>query len=289
MTRTGYILAKTLATFGVAPLEKYRTNAATENHLLRDSELMVGELTWSYLENIEDVSSEYWKLRKLSKREGELDAEIEKLTNLLDSAQESRAQALEEVAQVTRDKVIERDKAAESVDRLHQERDDIQRDGRSIKRAHSGLKTKLEVLLEEDDSEKNPEVEATRRELREKRTQFEAIKTRRDEIDARISELQERLKELNSTIEKENDAIREKAEQQFSTIGKTNKDLTTLRNKVGQIETEKKDLCIQVGRFVIERSKDSTIQKAVHKYRGLLSLIEQVRGSSMRHRKILGI
>ena len=288
MTRTGYIFAKTCSIFGIAQLEKYRTSAAFEAHLLRDSETVIGELVWEELEKVEEISTEYWKLRKLSKNGSELDKEIERLTDLLETAQDSRARALEEVAVVTKGKVQEREKASESVDRLLQVREDIQKRGRSIKRSHSGLKTKLEVLLEEEDDEKNPIIIATRKELQLKRTQFEAIKERRDTIDARIAELQKKLSDLNKAIKIENDSIRNKAEQQFGTIGKTNKELTTLRSSLGQIQNSKSELHVEIGRFVLQNTDKTEIQHAARKYRGLLSLIDEVRASSNRHRKLIG-
>ena len=288
MTRTGYILAKTLATFGIAPLEKYRAASAFEAHLLRDSETIIGELAWSELEGVEDVSAEYWKLRKLHKQELELDERIGELEEILETAQASRAQALEEVAEITADQVNERDKAAENVERLHQERDDIQRNGRALKRNHSGLKTKLEVLIEEHGNSENLLVQATKKELKEKRAQFDEIKRRRDAIDVRIAELQKRLVELNKIIEAENNNIREKAEEQFATIGKTNKELTSLYNKLGRIKIDKNRLCTEVGTFMIQNNKDPDVREALRKHRALISLINEVRASSNRHRKIVG-
>ncbi|MGJ8724168.1 MAG: hypothetical protein ACSHYB_06400 [Roseibacillus sp.] len=288
MTRSAYIVARVFSTFGLAPLEKFRTAAAFEAHLLRDAETIMGELAWDSLEEMEEVSSEYWQLRKITKARDELEVKISALNEELEEAQEARVRALEEVAEVTKDKVDARDKAAEKIDRLHQERDDIQRDGRTIKRVHSGLKTKLEVLLEEFDNEESPDISKTREELKLKRLQFEKIKERHRTIDKRIAELQEELSELNQVIEKENDTIREKAEKQFSTIGKTNKELTDLGNKVGVIDVERSALFAEVGRHVLQNSKDPTIRKAAQKQRGLLSLIDEIRASSNRHRRLIG-
>lgn len=287
MTRLGYLFAKALSAFGVAPIDKYRTAAAFEAHLLRDSETIMGELAWDSLEEMEDISAEYWQLRKNSKKRNELDIKITTLNKELEDAQESRTKALEEVAEVTKDKVSARDKIAENVARLHQERDDIQRDGRSIKRTHTGLKTKLEVLIEEFGDNDTPEISTTREELQLKRIQFEKIKSRRDTIDERITVLQKELSELNTVIEMENNAIRDKAEQQFGTIGKTNKELTDLRSKLGVIDIERTELCAEVGRFVLRNSKDATIRQAVRKQRGLLSLIDEVRASSNRLRRLI--
>ena len=289
MTRTGYIFGKLLSTFGVAPLEKYRTEAAFESHLLMEAEAVVGLLAWSNLEEVTDISTEYWNLRKISKKEGELEQEIDRLSELLETAQDSRVQALEDVADATKDDVLERDKTSEKIDRLLQERDDIQKDGRTIKRTYSGLKIKLEVLLEEHDGKGNLEAEKTQKELDYNRTKFNEIKERRDAIDKRIEELQQTLQNLSQNIEKENKAIRSRADQQFGTIGKTNKELGNLQNKMGLLSSEKNELCAKVGHFVINNSKDPDIQKAAREHQSILSLIQEVRASSNRLRKILNI
>lgn len=288
MTRTGYILAKLLTSFGIAPLEKYRVSAAFEAHLMRDAEVIVGELAWDNLEKVEEISTEYWKLRKLTKKYEEIAQQVQVLEEQLDESQDARARALEDVAEATKDKVDTRDKVADKVDRLMQEREDIQKDGRSIKRAHSGLKTKLEFLLEESKGEITPQASATQQDLKLKRVQFEKIKERRDAIDERITSLQQTLQAINKEIEEENRVIRERAEVQFGTIGKANKELTTLRSSLGTIDTERVELCSEIGRFVIQNSKDPEIRQAVKKHRGLLNLISEIRASTGRHRKVLG-
>lgn len=289
MTRTGYIFGKLLSLLGAAPLEKYRTAAAFESHLLMESEAVIGLLIWPDLEQVSDISAEYWNLRKLSKQEDNLQEKIEELSELMETAQDARSRALEDVADATKDDVAERDKTAEKIDRLVKEREDILKEGRSIKRTYSGLKTKLEVLREEDKSKSDPSAETTAKELELYRTQFEKIKARRDAIDERIGELQKPLQNLNVVIEKKNNSIRSKAEEQFGTIGKTNKELSNLKSKMGLLSTEKNALCSEVGRFIINNSKDPDIRKATHKHHGILSLIEKVRASSKRHRNILSI
>ena len=288
MTRSSYIIARVLAAFGIAPLEKYRTTAAFEAHLLRDSETIMGELAWHSLEDMEEISGEYWRLRKITKLRDELEVKISALDEELEDAQEARIAALEEVAEATRDKVEAREHTSGEIDRLLQERDTIQREGRTIKRVHAGLKTKLEVLLEEFGETENHEISSTRDELKTKRYQFEKIKVRRGVIDQRISELQKEMTGLHEVIVKENNTIREKAEKQFGTIGRTNKELTDLRNKLGVIDLERAELCAEVGRFILENSKNPTIRQAAKKQRGLLALIDEVRASTNRHRRIIG-
>ena len=288
MTRVGYIIAKALTSLGISRIEKHRTNAAFETHLLRDSEMVVGELAWFQMENIEEISSEYWKLRKLTRAENELREKVEKLTDRLEESQDARAQALEKVEEATKQKVTERDGLAEKMEQLLIERDKILRDGRAVKRTHSGLKTKLEVLREDSNNTASELIESTQAQLKEKRMDFERFKERRAATEEKITDVQQKLEVLNTEIEKENESIRKKAEEQFGTIGKTNKELSSLRGKIGLIDTEKSQLYAVVGHYIISNSREPEIRKAAKKHHGLLSLIEEVRLSSYRHQRLIG-
>ncbi|MBK1833483.1 hypothetical protein [Roseibacillus ishigakijimensis] len=291
MTLASFLLAKTLATLGLAPMERYRTNAAFETHLLTDARTVVGELVWENLEDIEEISAEYWKLRKIQKSYQELLAEEERLEALLEEAQEARAQALEEVAEMTQEQVEERDEVLARMKTLTGERDEILRDGRAIKRNHAGLKTKLEYLLEASEEAQGPNqavIDRTHQELQQKRHDFEEVKKKRDQIDEQLEALQSKLSQLTATIEAKNQAIREKAEEQFSSIGKTNKALTTVRSQLSPLDSERLELCAEIGHFVIENAQDPAIRERVREQRGLLKTVLEIRASSIRHKAVIG-
>ena len=290
MTSLGYLFAKVFATLGIYPLEKYRTNAAFETHLMRDAERVIGQLAWPDLENIEGITHEYWKLRKLDKKQSELNTKVDKLIDILNQSQDARAQAVEEAQEATQEKTTERDKTASQLEQLNLERDNILREAQAIKREHTGLKTKLEVLLEESskDSEESEDfVKTTRQQLKEKRIRFETMREKRSNIEHQIEERQKTFASLNSEIKKENDSIRIQAEEQFGTIGKTNKELTSLRSEIGLIDDAKNELFAIVGQFIIDNIQDPTIKQATRKRRGLLTLSEEVRKSCARHHKLI--
>lgn len=288
MTPTGYLFAKVLNALGLARIEKRRTAAAFETHLLADSEQIIGEFVWESLESIEEVSTEYWKLRKLRIKQNELETKAEKLAQILDNAQEQRTQALEQVSEGSHGMVSERSKITESIKRLNQKKEDLLREGRAIKRTHSGLKTKLEVLLEESGEESKSVVESTRNQLKEKRIKFEKIREQASALDSNLSEQQLKLTELNKKIQEANSGVRKNAEEQFSVIGKTNKELTNIRGEQGLIKSKQLELYCSVGKFVLSNGKDPEIKKATKQQKQLLSLIEEVRKSSLRHHKLLG-
>ena len=69
MTRTRYMIATFLQYFGVGRKVKRLTDAAFETHLMQDGEEILGAYCWKNIENIEELSMEYWNLRRLE-REG---------------------------------------------------------------------------------------------------------------------------------------------------------------------------------------------------------------------------
>ncbi len=287
MTRTGFIFAKTLATLGIAPMERYRTAAAFEMHLLRDSEVIVGELVWETAESIESVSAEYWKLRQLKNREQELNKEVTRLTAILKEAQENRAQVLAKVTENTNSGTKERDAIIQRIEELMLEQEECQKIGLAIKKAYSGLKTKLEVLTEESNGEENDLIKETRKKQNEKRTEFEKAKIRRDEVNKGLGQLKEKLEKLNIVIHKNNFANQSQAEEQVGSIGQTNRELTNIKSKLGQIDVTKSELHAEVGRYYIENSKTQLIKQVSREHRNLLNLINKVKYSSSLHRRII--
>ena len=289
MTSSRYFISKFFKSFGLDFSEKHRTAAAYEAHLLRDAQNIIGGLAWEKVEDIDELSSEYWSLRKLSKEYQELDSQIENLTEVLDTAQEQRSQTIENVSSANRGTASNRDSIHNRIERLSKEREDIQQQGRTIKRSYEGLKTKLEVLREEEATERNQfEIKNTTKKLEELREQFDKVKNRRGQIDEKKTELQTELNALNQKLSKEDSVIREQAESQFSIIGQTNKKLNTLRSSLSNLENEISSLHDQIGRHIIKNIQDPRIKEAAKQYKGLISLTQEVHKSTLRNRSLIG-
>ena len=288
MTQARYLVAKLFSSFGFTLTEKHRTATAYEAHLLRDAYQIIGGLTWKNVEDIEEVSSEYWSLRKLSKEHQKLSSRVETITETLETVQEERSQAIVSVTDNNRGPASQRDNIAKNIEQLSKEREEIQQKGRAIKRSHAGLKTKLEVLLEEQSDDNKAEIETTTNQVQELRDNFKKIKERREQLDKQITKQQAELNTLNSQISDESSTIREQAESQFSTIGKTNKELTGLRSSLSHLETNISALQSHIGKHLLQNPQDAQVKDATKQYKGLLNLIKEVKKSSIRHRKLIG-
>ena len=199
MTRSRYLAFRVAQAFGIRLTARHVGNAATELHLLREAEEILGGLCWRDLENFEDLSVEYWNLRKLDKEQVELSTQIASASDVLQQSHDQRAELLEKVVECTKDLVADRENLIEKSERLGAERELILREARAVKRRHDGLKAKLEVLTEEDGQLET--INNTKSEISELKTRFGTLRTRRDELTERLKELDSSIKRIDEQIE----------------------------------------------------------------------------------------
>jgi hypothetical protein len=95
MTPTRYLLARAAQAFGYVRKSQRMGDAAREMHLLREAEAYLGISIWENCKDIENLSVEYWNLRKLKKEHDELLEKIQAAESELDAAHQERAQALQ--------------------------------------------------------------------------------------------------------------------------------------------------------------------------------------------------
>lgn len=282
MTAFGYVVARLLKSFGIARVENYRAAAAFESHLIRESEEVIGALVWKNCEEVEEISGEYWKLRKIEKKQRSLSERIQELFSIVDSTQEARNSALAERATSSQQAFQDRERAIADIEGLRNENEEILREGRRLKRKHEGLKAKLEVLLEEL-PESATEIKASREELRQIKLAHQTLKERSDEIRKIVLNKEETLKELNKNIAAANNEVREQAEGEFGEIGRANKELTELRAKLGGLESEFTSLLSQVGNYILNNSNEPRLVPVIKKNRRLIRLIQYIQQSRARH------
>jgi chromosome segregation ATPase len=287
MTRSRYFLAKLAQAFGLSFASRYATNAATETHLLREAEEVLGRLCWEDLENLEDLSVEYWNLRKLAKRHAELSTEINQANNVLVQSHEDRSGLLDKVAENTKDLVEEREKLVENSERLKSDRDAILREARLIKRRHDGLKAKLEVLAAEGQSDPAA-VEAAHHDLNELKSQFTSLKTRRDELSQEIETLEKTIEAKAEHIETRRKTLREEALGSYQSIGKANKDISACRAELGNVEKEMCALFCEVGRFVSVNTQHQECRAATKTHRSLINQMTALRQSVTMNNHLAG-
>ena len=67
MTPSRYYVARLAQAFGFFRKNQRMADAASEMHLLREAEAQLGMAIWEKVEHIEELSVEYWNLRKFVK------------------------------------------------------------------------------------------------------------------------------------------------------------------------------------------------------------------------------
>ncbi|MDP6209360.1 MAG: hypothetical protein QGG01_13690, partial [Roseibacillus sp.] len=179
--------------------QRHATHAATELHLLREAEEILGRLAWAEVEGIEELSVEYWNLRKFTKNYEELSQKIESANVNLSDYNEHRTDLLGMVVDSSKDLTDERATLAETSERLKSERETIVEDARAVKRRHDGVTAKLEVLVGESDQQ-SPKLDASRQELLRLKTQFKELRDRRDALVVRIDSIESALKDIDARI-----------------------------------------------------------------------------------------
>ena len=80
MTSSRYLVARVAQAFGYFRRAQRMADAASEMHLLREAEAQLGATIWEKVENIEELSVEYWNLRKLIKERDEVARKARRLS-----------------------------------------------------------------------------------------------------------------------------------------------------------------------------------------------------------------
>ena len=287
MTRARYYILRLGQAFGIDFKVRHSTAAATEVYLLREAEEILGALSWQDLENAEEISMEYWSLRKLSKERDALHTKIEKAQEILDSSHNERVSHLENVVDRTKDLVEKREEIIEKNDRLNAERDLVLGEARSVKRRHDGTKAKLDVLTEEgSDDEKS--FSAARSALAEAKKRFKHLRARRDEITKKIDVLDAETEAIDEKIRERRTEIKGESSSSFGAIGQANKDISQTRAKLGILDQEMNALFSDLGKYVTNNQDAEEIDEVTRPHRSLISQIGLLRSSVKMNRTLSG-
>ena len=276
MTRTRYLLWRIGQNFGISMTRRHATNAASELHLLREAEEILGRLCWIDAENIDELSVEYWNLRKLTKRHEDLGQKIDSANDSLQKSHDHRSELLGLVADSTKDLVAERETLITKSERLASEREVILADARSVKRRHDGIKTKLDFLTSESGTH-TPAVEESKKELLKLKGRFKSLREIRDTLAVKIDNLDKEIKSLDARIEKRRGDMRDEAFGSYQNIGKANRAISSTRSEFGNLENEMVLLFADIGRYILTNHTHPMLAKMVRKNRSLVNQMAALR------------
>lgn len=262
------------------------TDAAFETHLMQDGEEILGAYCWEKIEHIEELSMQYWSLRKLKRAEKSILSQINDAEKILASAQKQRASEVDHSIELGETFLGEQATIFESIEELNKDRDLIIAEAAKTKKRHSALKMKVKVLQEEDEAHESSEIHEARNELAALRKFFATDKTRLDLIEVKLEQQYDQLNRIKGKIDLASGPL-SGASEVFSTISQANRDITKHRADLGLIQEEQAILFHEVGRFLNINSMRIDCREACQDHRGIQEQTRLLRQSIDLNQKLV--
>lgn len=279
MTTTRYILARIALSFGIARRQRRMAEAASETHLLKEAEQVLGRKVWDRVEGVEELGVEYWNLRRLIAEQDKLQQSLDEAEQLLAEAHAERAELLNQKSEQQIELEERRATRIEQLETLSRERDQVVEKARRLRRLYDGAKAKLEVLGEEGKSD-DATTTATRRRMEELKTEFTELKDQRDAVAAKIKTLNAELDDLETRLEQERKQHREGAAGAFQKIGDANRKISSHKAELGLLETQMHQLFAEIGRHVSRNAANNPkCREAVAEHRSMVEVMKALRHS----------
>ncbi|MFT6238399.1 MAG: chromosome segregation ATPase [Akkermansiaceae bacterium] len=286
MTRTRFSIAALLQSFGIIRKTKRLTDSAFEMHLMQDGEELLGSFCWRNLEEIEDLSMEYWNLRRMDREEQALMQKLRESEDSLTAAQANRADFVDRSRDIGQNLFQKREDLFQKVENLNIERDELMGEATATKRKHAALKMKAEVLREEGDANKE-KLEKCGEVLKDLKEEFTARKSVLTKINARISAQQEKLAGLQVKIDEKLESSKGDATESFAQISEANRDITNYRSELGLLNEEQGAVFREVGRFLNLNATREDCRKSCEDHRGLLEQTRLLYRSIQWNRRLI--
>ncbi len=289
MTTSRYLIARIGLAFGIQRRQRRMAEAASETHLLREAEQILGERIWENVEAVEELGIEYWNLRRLYAERESLRKQLLKSEEVLTLAHEQRSAVLSE-------KSVEQGRLEEArgdliieLEALARERDKVVVKAREVRRVYDGLKTKLEVLEEEERGDADI-WRKTQVRMTELRGQFEELKKERDSVASKIEIRDQRLDEIEQKLDIERKKHREEASVAFQQIGDANRAISECKAELGVIETRMLQLFGEIGRHISRNAAvNPECRAATRNQRPMVEVMAQLRKSINLNHRLTGI
>lgn len=286
MTSTRYFLYRIAQSFGYNRKNIRLGQASSEMHLLKDAEAYLGKAIWRNAEDIDEVSIEYWNLRKLVKERERIINEITECDQYLEKAHEERSDLLGASSESFQDLIDERQEILTQMDEFTRLRDSIVAEAREIRRSYDGIQLKKEVLQGED-AQTSEKLEQMSSKLAELKPKFNALKAERQAIADKMKAGDERIDAIEAEMAERKKSRRTDASKAFQTIGETNQRMSALRSELGVLDTQAHQLYSEIGKFISRNALvDEVCADAAKEERGLVDVMAAIRHSIQLNHKL---
>jgi chromosome segregation ATPase len=285
MTSTSYYFALIAKSFGLERRNKRVLEASSEMSLLREAEYHLGLVLWEKIEPIEELSVEYWNLRKLMKGFTEMRKKMDELNEQLTELQLQRAEILNSENPEQLEVEMQRSQLMLYMEKLTNERDMVLRRAKELRRVHEGLLTKIEVIKRDKyPEEKIIEVEQSIDDLKK---EFRELKLRRQELAEALDQGDRDIDENEKKLAAFKQVKRDEAALIFQELGLINRELSQLRSEVGSVESEIRQLQSEVGRYISRYTKRNPVcDKVAKPERAMVEVMRMLRISISMNRKL---
>jgi len=291
MTSSRYFIALFAKTFGYVRRSHRMGDAASEMHLLRESEAQLGAMIWQNVEDIEALSVEYWNLRKLIKERELVRAKLIACQEHLNQAHEERSTLLNSTPENQQVLFDERTALLNDLEHLSHQRDQVVVDAREVRRAYVGLKMKLEVLTKESDTPAPDPAEILKlnERLVELSSQFADLKQDRIRIGEKITAGDQQIALVDDKLKAQRQERRVLASAAFQVIGEGNREISIMRAESGLLDTRMRQLYGDIGRYVSRQAnQDAACATAAAHYHGLVDVMRALRRSIALNHRLAG-
>ncbi|MEO8615370.1 MAG: hypothetical protein ABI600_09535 [Luteolibacter sp.] len=291
MTSSRYYIARFAQAFGYFRRNQRMADAASEMHLLREAEAYLGAAIWEKVENIEELSVEYWNLRKFIKEREIVRDKLNACQARLDQAHEERVLVLNNNPEIQQDLIDQRIALLVELEQLAVQRDEVIANAREVRRAYDGLKMKFQVLTKESSgtTSQQEEIEKVKIELTSLKTRFSALKDERIRIGQKIEadDAKVDLVEVQLSEKKKDRMIN--ASEAFQVIGDGNKEMSILRAECGVLDTQMRQLYAEIGRYVSRNAfQNAPCTAAAASQKGLVVVMRAIRRSIALNHRLAG-
>lgn len=288
MNSSRYLFARFGLAFGLHRKNKRLSEAAEEMHLLRMAEEIMGEDVWKQCEDIEDISVEYWTMRKLAIKKQDLEDRVREAGNVLDDSHEERNALLGESNQACLKLEKKRDELVQKSEVLVAERDHVVSLARQLRRKFDASRTKIQVLSAEAGSADI--ISDEKKKMEGYRVEFEKLKKSRDEVGRSIARLDEEITTIESKIAEDRQRLRQEASEAYQSIGKANRDVSQLTAEIGLIELDMQEQFVEIGRYVSTHAATNDVCRGICKnHENLVAQMHSLRSSIALNHKLAAL
>lgn len=291
MTSSRYLIARVAQTFGYFRRNQRMADAASEMHLLREAEAQLGMAIWQKVEDIEELSVEYWNLRKFIKEKEIIRKKVEECQIELDKAHEERASVLNNTPEVHQELMDQRILLLTELETLARRRDEIVAEAREVRRAYDGFKMKLEVLTNESKGSESDKakIDEVKRRLVELKAKFSDLKKQRLLIGAEIEAGDDKVDLVDEQLNEKKKDRRLHASEAFQVISDGNKEISILRAESGLLDTQMRQLYAEIGRFVSRNTHlNPACAEAARVHQGMVDVMRALRRSIALNHRLAG-